>query len=219
MGLSFHFWYRYLINEQTQQELLKQVLPFWKSKVNWKNWSLLTLLCWQIFVFSCSGHLFCKSGHSSKGYLATNNHHQHSSQSSSYCLLLLLLIFCYDRSQKKATNITTSHFHFSNDRKTAAWYELLLGNDSTCSLQHISDYWNDNDWSWKNATTVFILHTFTFMMTQSGKMRQIFVFSLSLFWWPEREKSDNYFMYTLSLSRWPEIVLRWPEQEDKLNCR
>ena len=102
------------------------------------------------------------------------------------------VIFCYDRSQKKATNITTSHFHFSYDRKTAAWYELLLGNDSTCSLQHISDYWNDNDWSWKNATTVFILHTFTFMMTQSGKMRQIFVFSLSLFWWPERGKSDNY---------------------------
>ena len=48
-------------------------------------------LCRQIVVFSCSGHLFRISGHSSKVYWAINDNHQHRSHSSSNCLLLLLL--------------------------------------------------------------------------------------------------------------------------------
>ena len=49
----------------------------------------------------------------------------------------------------------------------------LQGLVMACCLQNFSDYWTNNDRSWKNATTAFSLHTFIFMMTRGEKQQSL----------------------------------------------
>ena len=73
-----------------------------------------------------------------------------------------------------------------------------------CCLQNISDYWNDDDRSWKNATTTFSLHTIIFMMTW-GEKRQSFASHFCFLDDRNWKRATPGFVWTLSLSRWPEL--------------